>query len=45
LITAITEYVENHNEDPHAFKWTAKAEDILEKIGRARAVLDKMATG
>ncbi len=44
LIDAITEYIEKHNADPHTYTWTAKAEDILEKIRRARAVLDKMET-
>ncbi len=38
------DYVAKHNENPQAFTWTAKAETILEKIRRARAVLDKMQT-
>lgn len=44
LIAAITAYIEGHNENPRSFKWTAKAEDILAKVRRARAVLDKMQT-
>jgi transposase len=44
LIAAIQSYIENHNSDPKPFVWTAKAEDILEKVGRARAVLDKIAS-
>jgi transposase len=44
LIAAIQAYIENHNSDPKPFVWTAKAEDILEKVGRARAVLDKIAS-
>jgi transposase len=44
LIEAITGYIDEHNEDPKAFVWTAKVEDILEKVRRARAVLDKMAS-
>jgi transposase len=44
LIAAIQDYIERHNENPQPFVWTAKAEDILEKVRRARAVLDKMQT-
>jgi transposase len=42
LIQAIQEYVNHHNQDPKTFTWTAKAETILAKVRRARAVLDKM---
>jgi transposase len=42
LIAAITAYIDQHNENPKAFVWTAKVEDILEKIRRARNVLDKI---
>lgn len=44
LIDAIMSYIGEHNENPQAFEWTAKAEDILEKVRRAREVLDKMAS-
>jgi transposase len=44
LVAAINEFVEKHNADPQSFTWTAKAETILEKIRRARTVLDKMQT-
>lgn len=44
LIEAITAYIDQHNENPTAFQWTAKAEDIIEKVRRAREVLDKIAT-
>jgi len=44
LIDAITDYIEKHNANPRTYTWTAKAEDILEKVRRARAILDKMAT-
>ena len=40
LIAAIDQYVDRHNENPKPFIWTAKAEDILEKVNRARAVLN-----
>ena len=42
LITAITDYIENHNEQSEAFIWTAGVEKILEKVRRARDVLDKV---
>ena len=40
LITTIDSYVDQHNEQPKPFIWTAKASDILEKVKRARVVLD-----
>ena len=42
LIDAVMDYVEHHNENPTAFIWTAKIENILAKIGRARAVLNNV---
>jgi transposase len=45
LQQAITDYIDEHNQAPKAFKWTAKADAILDKVRRARAVLDKMQTG
>ena len=44
LVAAIDEYVAQHNADPQSFVWTAKADAILEKVRRARQVLDKMQT-
>ena len=44
LVTAINEYVRNHNQAPKPFIWTAKASDILEKVTRARRTLDKVAS-
>jgi transposase len=44
LIAAIEAYIAEHNENPRAFTWTAKAEDILAKVRRARKVLDKTAS-
>jgi hypothetical protein len=41
LIMVIGEYIDGHNQDPKPFIWTAKATDILEKVTRARAVLNK----
>jgi len=45
LIKAIQDYIATHNKAPKPFIWTAKATDILEKVKRARATLDKLATG
>ncbi len=44
LIEAIMGYIENHNRDPRPIVWSAAADSILEKVGRARATLDKSAT-
>ena len=44
LVAAIMDYVDQHNLDPKAIKWTATVESILAKVGRARAALDKVAT-
>ncbi len=41
LTAAINAYLQRHNEQPKPFIWTAKASDILEKVKRARKVLDK----
>lgn len=41
LIQAIMDYIEHHNHSPQPFVWTAKADEILAKVQRARAVLDK----
>ena len=41
LIGAITEYINQHNEAPKPFIWTASATDILAKVKRARVVLNK----
>lgn len=41
LVTAITDYIAQHNGQPKPFIWTASANDILAKVTRARAVFDK----
>ena len=41
LKAAINEYIETHNAKPKPFIWTAKASDILAKVTRARAALNK----
>lgn len=44
LIAAIQAYVDYHNDHPKPFVWTAKAEDIIAKYRRAKAVLNKVQT-
>jgi len=39
LVHAIDSYVDRHNENPKPFIWTASANDILEKVKRARRTL------
>ncbi len=40
LEQSILAYIEEHNRSPKPFIWTAKANDILEKVKRARAYLN-----
>jgi transposase len=42
LKTAIMDFIEQHNQNPKPFAWTAPAERILEKVRRARAVLENV---
>jgi len=42
LIEAIDSYIRGHNEQPTPFVWAASAQKILEKVRRARQVLDKV---
>jgi transposase len=44
LIEAIDDYIDAHNEDPKPFIWTAEADKILEKVGRARTAMNKSTT-
>jgi len=44
LIAAIEAYIQHHNSNSKPFVWTAKAEDIIAKYRRAKAVLDKVQT-
>lgn len=41
LVDSIMDYIKHHNANPTSFTWTAKAEDILAKIARAKKTLDK----
>lgn len=40
LIKAIDDYIADNNDFPSSFTWTAKVEDVLSKVARARRVLD-----
>jgi transposase len=42
LEQAIEDYIAGHNAAPKPFIWTAKADDILEKVKRGRAALNKL---
>jgi len=42
LIQAIEDYIRHHNQSPKPFVWTAKADEILAKVQRARKVLEKI---
>ena len=44
LIEAVMSYVQGHNDDPRPFIWSKTAEQIIEKVGRARRVLDNAST-
>lgn len=41
---AIFDYIAHHNASPTPFVWTAQADKILEKVGRARLSLDKVSS-
>ena len=40
LIKAITQYVENHNQNPQVFVWSAPVEKTLAKIAKCKEALD-----
>jgi transposase len=42
LIKAIQDYVDNHNQNPHVFVWTAPVERILLKIVKCQEALDAL---
>jgi hypothetical protein len=45
LEAAIEAWIVDRNERPKPFKWTARADTILEKNARARRVLEQAAVG
>ena len=38
----IIEYIDKNNKEPKPFVWTKSAEEILEKVNRARLTLDNI---
>ena len=45
LIDAVMSYIDQHNRDPKPFVWRKTAEEIIEKVGRARLALNNASTG
>jgi transposase len=45
LIDAVMGYIEEHNENPKPFIWKKTADQIIEKVGRARLALNNAPTG
>ncbi len=44
LIQTISDYIDDHNQNPQTFTWTATAQDIIAKVRRAKATIDKCAS-
>jgi transposase len=44
LTAAIQDYISHQNNNPKPFVWAAKADEILEKVARARATLNKISS-
>lgn len=42
LITAITQYLDHHNQHPRVFVWTAPVERILTKVTKCKEALDAL---
>ena len=42
LVEAIKNYIDEHNQNPHVFVWTAPVERILAKINKCKEVLDAL---
>jgi hypothetical protein len=42
LITAIKEYLDQHNQNPQVFVWSAPVERILAKIAKCKEALDAL---
>ena len=45
LIDAVMGYIDQHNSAPKPFVWRKTAEEIIEKVGRARLALNNAPTG
>jgi transposase len=42
LICAIQEYLDNHNQNPKIFKWTASVEQIVAKVAKCKEALETL---
>jgi len=42
LIAAIKQYLDNHNQNPQVFVWTASVERILTKVAKCKEALDSL---
>jgi hypothetical protein len=42
LIAAIEDYMNNHNQNPRVFVWTASVESIMAKIAKCKEALDAL---
>jgi hypothetical protein len=42
LIGAIQGYLDNHNQNPKIFKWTASVEQILAKVAKCKKALESL---
>lgn len=42
LIEAIKSYIENNNQNPQVFVWTAPVAQILSKVAKCKEVLDTL---
>jgi len=42
LVTAIRNYIHNHNQNPQVFVWTAPVEQILTKVAKSKEALDAL---
>jgi transposase len=42
LIAAINEYLDNHNQNPRVFVWTASVHSMMAKIAKCKEVLDAL---
>ncbi len=42
LVAAIQNYIENHNQKPRVFVWTASVDRIMRKLAKGKEVLDAL---
>ena len=42
LVTAIKQYIDNHNQNPQVFVWTASVDRIMSKIAKCKEALDAL---